>query len=215
MKVTVIGVARDVREYGIRAKAMPQAYLPLTVDLPFNSYGHLTVKTRVTPTAVIPEIRRQLHAMDGTLALNQPQTMNEVISADTQDVSLQTFLLGTFATLALILAAVGLYGVMSYLVSQRTREIGIRMALGAERGTVLYLIMKRGTTLTLLGMVIGASAGLALTRGMSTLLYGVSSADPMTFAAVAVVLATVALAAYFIPARRATKIDPMLALRYE
>ena len=127
--------------------------------------------------------------------------------------SVQAFLLGILASLALVLAAVGLYGVMSYLVNQRTREIGIRMALGARQSNVLHMIMGQGTKLTLIGMVVGTIAALALTRSMSSLLYGVTSADPLTFASVAVLLALVALAAYYIPARRATKVDPMLALR--
>jgi ABC-type antimicrobial peptide transport system permease subunit len=141
--------------------------------------------------------------------------MDDVIASDTQDASVQAFLLGTFAVLALVLAAVGLYGVMSYLVGQRTREIGVRMALGAQQSNVLRLIMERGAMLTLAGIVIGTLAALALTRWISSLLYGVSAADPLTFVSVAAILALVALAAYYIPARRATKIDPLVALRYE
>lgn len=215
MEVTVIGVVGNVKEYGIRAKAMPQAYFPFTLQLADGGYGRLTVKTRIPPASVLGTIRSQLHALDSGLALFRPQTMDEVIAGDTHDISVQAFLLGAFATLALILAAVGIYGVMSYLVTQRTREIGIRMALGAERSSVLYLIMKQGSKLTLLGMLLGMAAALALTRFMSGLLYGVSSADPLTFAFVAALLAIVTLTAYFIPARRATKVDPMLALRYE
>jgi len=130
-------------------------------------------------------------------------------------VSLQAFLLGTFAVLALVLAAIGLYGVMSYLVNQRTREIGIRMALGAKRSSVLHMVMRRGTILMLLGLLLGGSAALALGRAISSLLYGVKATDPATLGSVALLLAGVTLAACLIPAYRATKVDPMLALRYD
>ena len=214
-KVVVIGVVGDVKEYGIRAHAMPQAYFPLSAALPWSPFANLTVKTRMPAKAVLSAIRNQVRALDPNLALLRPQTMDDVIASDTQDASVQAFLLGTFAVLALVLAAVGLYGVMSYLVGQRTREIGVRMALGAQQSNVLRLIMKRGAILTVTGIVIGTLAALALTRWISSLLYGVSAADPLTFVSVAAILALVALAAYYIPARRATKIDPLVALRYE
>src|SRR6185312_2525127 len=214
-KVVVIGVVGDVKEYGIRAHAMPQAYFPLSAALPWAPFANLTVKTRMPAKAVLSAIRNQVRALDPNLALLRPQTMDDVIASDTQDASVQAFLLGTFAVLALVLAAVGLYGVMSYLVGQRTREIGVRMALGAQQSNVLRLIMKRGAILTVTGIVIGTLAALALTRWISSLLYGVSAADPLTFVSVAAILALVALAAYYIPARRATKIDPLVALRYE
>jgi len=215
VKVTVVGVVGDVKEYGIREKTMPQAYFPLTLELAGSGYGYLTVKTLIPPEAVLGAIRSQVRALDPSLALFRPQTMEEVIAGDTRDASMQAFLLGAFALLALVLAAVGLYGVMSYLVTQRTREIGVRMALGAQQSNVLRLIMSQGTRLTLIGMLLGSLAALALTRSMSGLLYGVGPADPLTFASVAALLAIVAMAAYYIPARRATKVDPLLALRYE
>ena len=141
--------------------------------------------------------------------------MDEVIGDHMQDATLQTFLLGAFAMLALVLAAVGLYGVTSYLVTQRTREIGIRMAVGAKQSDVLRLILRQGATLSFIGVALGLIAATGLTRLLSGMLYGVAPTDPLTFVSVAVLLALVALAAYCIPARRATKIDPMLALRYE
>jgi putative ABC transport system permease protein len=215
MKVTVVGVVGDVKEYGVRARMMPQAYMPLPLSLSFGGSVFLTAKTRIAPEAAIPALRKQVKELDATLAPDRPQSLNQVIAEDTQDVSLQAFLLGTFAGLALVLAAIGLYGVMSYLVNQRTREIGIRMALGAERGSVLNLIMLRGTKLTLLGMLIGSVAAVALGRAMSSVLYGVKATDPVTFACVAALLAGVALMACLLPAHRATKVDPMLALRYD
>jgi putative ABC transport system permease protein len=215
MKVTVIGVVGDVKENGIRARMMPQAYMPLPINLVFGIPAYLTVKTRIAPEAEIPMVRKQVKELDATLAADRPLSMDNVIAEDTQDVSLQAFLLGSFAVLALVLAAIGLYGVMSYLVNQRTREIGIRLALGAERGRVLYLIMLRGTKLTLLGMLVGGIAAVALGRAMSSVLYGVKATDPLTFGCVAALLAGVALTACLIPALRATKVDPMLALRYD
>ncbi len=160
-------------------------------------------------------IRDQVRALDSGLALFRARTMQQVVASDTQDATVQTFLLGAFAMLALLLAAVGLYGVMSYLVTQRTREIGIRMAVGAQRTDVLRLILKQGAKLTFAGVVLGVLAAIALTRLLAGLLYGVGATDPLTFACVAALVALVALAAYYIPARRATKVDPILALRYE
>jgi putative ABC transport system permease protein len=214
VKVTIIGVVGDVKEYGIRTKTIPEAYFPLPLGVADSGFAHLTVKTRTPPTALLGTIRSQIRALDRGLALFRPQTMDEVLANDTHDVSVQAFLLGAFATLALALAAVGLYGVMSYLVTQRTREIGIRMALGAQQSSVLGLILKQGTKLTVMGMLLGAIAAFALTRLIASLLYSVSSADPATFACVAALLTVVALASYYIPARRAAKVDPLKALRY-
>lgn len=167
------------------------------------------------PAKIVAPIRRQVRALDAGLALFQPQSMEEVIADNTREAKVQAFRLGAFAVLALVLAAVGLYGVMSYLVNQRTREIGIRMALGAQQSSVLRLIMRHGAKLTLIGMSLGTIAALALTRSISSLLYGIGPADPLTFASVAILLALLVLVAYYVPARRATKVDPIRALRYE
>jgi putative ABC transport system permease protein len=214
-KVVVVGIVDDVKEYGIRAKTMAQAYLPHTMALPYNSHGKLTLKTAIAPTAVLPQVRRTVQALDPGLAVFRPRTMEEVIGKDTQDARVQTLLLGVFAVLALVLAAVGLYGVMSYTVTQRTREIGIRMAVGANRTDVLRMILWQGLRLTLAGLVGGLLLASALSRSIESLLYGVSPLDAWTFAGVAALLAVVATAAYLVPVRRATRIDPMLALRYE
>lgn len=215
VKMTVIGVVGDVREYGIREAIKPQAYFPHTLVLPAQGYARLTLRTYGPPTSVLPAIRRQAQEMDSNLAIFHAGTMEDVIATDTQDARMQTLLLGAFALLALVLATVGLYGVMSYVVTQRTREIGIRMAIGARRADVLRLILKQGIVLTLSGVALGLLMALALTRLLSSLLYAVGSTDPVTFASVAVLLGLVALAAYYIPGLRATRIDPIAALRYE
>lgn len=214
-KVIVIGIVDDVKEYGIRAKTMAQAYFPFPAVLPYDSYANLTLKTPITPTAVLGDLRRNLYTLDPGLALLRPRTMEEVMERDTQDARSETLLLGAFAGLALVLASVGLYGVMSYSVTQRTREIGIRMAVGAKQTDVLGMIVRHGLWLTFAGVIAGLLLAGALSRSMAGLLFGVSPFDAFTFGGTAFLLALVATAAYTVPARRATKIDPMLALRYE
>jgi putative ABC transport system permease protein len=153
--------------------------------------------------------------MDSALALYRVRTMDEVVADGMQDTTLQAFLLGIFAAIALLLAAVGLYGVMSYLVTQRTHEIGVRIALGAQQSDVFRIVIGQGFALTVTGVVMGLSGALALTRVLGRLLYGVSATDPVTFATAASVLAGVAILACYIPAHRAMRVDPMVALRYE
>ena len=161
------------------------------------------------------QVRGAVHEVDPGEAVDEFRTMNSVVSRSVADRRLVALLLAMFAGLALVLAAIGIYGVTAYGVAQRTREIGIRMALGAQRGDVFRLIVGGGMKLILAGVVVGLLVALGLTRLLSSLLYGVGASDPLTFAGVILLLGAVALAANYLPARRATRIDPMTALREE
>jgi putative ABC transport system permease protein len=215
---TVIGVVGDVNERGVRRPVIPQAYFPLpaALDEPGLTMT-IAIRSAGGTRALLPIVREKVHSLDSSLALSHVRTMEEVISESISmaGTSYQTLLLGFFALVALILTAVGIYGVMAYAVTQRTHEIGIRIALGARRINVLGLVIGQGAKLTLAGVAIGLAGTFALTRLMSSLVFGISTTDPLTFAAVAVLLMAVALLACYIPARRATKVDPMVALRYE
>ncbi len=213
--VRVIGEVGDVREWGIRQPVIPQAYLPFTFGLDEGYPAAVTVKSASGAGAGITAMRDAVRGIDPGLALFHPLTLRQVIAGSMAGTTYQTALLVIFAVLALVLAAVGIYGVMAYGVSQRTHEIGVRMAIGASPGSVMRMILGEGVRLVLLGIAIGLAGAFALTRLLSSLLYGVSAADPLTFVGVSVVLAGVALAACAVPARRATRISPMLALREE
>jgi ABC-type antimicrobial peptide transport system permease subunit len=212
----VVGIVGDVKEWGIRQAVIPQAYYPLEMQLyPPVSRVSLVVGGTVGTGELLSCLRRQVHSVDGSLALFNARTMQEVVSGSMSDASYQSLLLSVFALFALLLTAVGVYGVMAYAVTQRTREIGIRVALGARTGEILRLVMRGGAQITLVGVILGIAGALALTRFLANLLFGVQPHDPFTFVVVATLLAAVALLACYIPARRATKVDPMVALRYE
>jgi putative ABC transport system permease protein len=214
--VRVIGVVGDASVFGIQKKHFPEAYFPYTVALDNPGfYAHIAVRTSVAPMSILPTLRSQLGELDSTLAVFQPRTMEQVITEASQDTGMMTYLLGSFSALALILAAIGLYSVLAYLVTQRTREIGIRMALGAQQSDVLRLVMGHGSKLTFGGLLLGVASALALTRFLKTMLFGVDAKDPVTFVGVMAILAAVALAACFIPALRAVRVEPMVALRDE
>jgi putative ABC transport system permease protein len=209
----IIGVVGNVRHRRLNAEQDPEFYIP-HAQVPFDSMT-LVVKSDGDPRGLAGAIENEVKAIDKDLPVFTVKTLEDYVSASVAQPRFNTLLLAIFAGLALVLTAVGLYGVMSYSVAQRTHEIGIRMALGAQTSDVLKLVVGQGMILTLIGVVIGIVAAFALTRLIASLLYGVSATDPVTFAIVSAVLATVALLACYIPARRATKVDPMIALRYE
>ena len=173
------------------------------------------VRTSPDPTAIVSNLRQIVRSLDPEVPLFQVRSMEEVLTESVAPRRFNMLLLAAFAGLALLLASIGIYGVMSYSVSQYTREIGIRMALGARAADVLELIVRQGMALVLIGLAVGAAGALALTRVMSSLLFDVKPWDPLTLSSVSVLLAAVAFAANYIPARRATRVDPMIALRYE
>jgi putative ABC transport system permease protein len=210
---TVIGVVGDVRYQGLDQGT------GLAIYLPYNQAAagamHLLVRTKGDPARLIEAVRQAIWSVDPQLAIYSARTMETILANSTWQRRLWGVSFMVFAALALALAAIGIYGVMSYLVGQRTREIGIRMALGAQRGDVLRLVIGQGLKLVGIGVAIGLIGSLALTRVIASLLFEVSATDPMTFAGVALLLISAAFLACWIPARRAAKVDPMIALRTE
>jgi putative ABC transport system permease protein len=209
---TIVGVVGAVKQEGLRLTRRRTVYLPHS-QISVNGMA-LAVRA-ANPENLAPAIRGQVKAVDPDLPVINVRTMTEVISRSVWQPRLYAILFGVFAAVALALASVGIYGVMAYSVSERTREIGIRVALGAQTRDVLRLVVAQGMTLTLIGAAIGLAASLALTQLMRTMLFEVSATDPLTFAALAALLSVVALLACYLPARRATKVDPMVALRCE
>jgi putative ABC transport system permease protein len=175
----------------------------------------VVVRTEVDPGNMVPTLTGKVQSLDSTLPLLHVKTLDEYVDDSIVGTRFETFLLGTFGVLAFLLTAVGLYGVISYSVVQRTREMGIRLALGADRTAILGMVVKNGTLLACTGAFIGLAAASLLTRLMATLLFGVGPTDPLTFVCVPVALIAVAILASYVPARRAAKVDPMVALRYE
>ena len=210
---TVVGVVGDVKQAGLDAPHTMQIYLPHAQYR--NGFLTLVVRTKSDPLNFAPEVRRQVRELDPDQAVSNIASIDQVLSDSVASRRFSATLLSTLAGLGLLLASVGVYGVISYGVSERTREIGIRMALGAGRSDVLSLVVSQGMKLLLIGVGAGSALALLLTPAMSSLLFGVSPSDPVTFAGSAIFLAAVAVLASYIPARRAAKIDPMVALRYE
>jgi putative ABC transport system permease protein len=224
--LTVIGVAKDAKQYDWAGEAFPETYLAAFQNHDFLgdsgleaashvSYITLVARTSGDPAALAPSMKEAAWSFDRNLAISQVVTMDGVVAEANAQPRFEMLLLTIFAAVALVLATVGIYGVISYSASRRTHEIGVRMSLGASRFDVLLLVVRQGVWLALAGSVTGIFGALLLSRLMAKLLYGVKPTDPATFVAVAAGLGLVAMLACYLPARRAMRIDPMAALRYE
>ncbi len=211
--ITVVGVVGDTKLYGLANPARLEVYAPLRQGAVTDM--HLVVKSRLDPATLTSEIRGAVASVDKDEPIFNISTMNQLRSDSLATQNLTLVLLGLFSGLALVLAAIGIYGVISYSVAQRTHEIGIRVALGAQHGDVLRMVLGQGGKIALAGIAIGMAAAFGLTRLMASLLFAVSASDPLTFTGVALLLVLVAMLACYIPARRAMRVDPMVALRYE
>jgi putative ABC transport system permease protein len=210
---TVVGVVGDVKDFPYSPAVEPAFYWPMTQQP--TSDIILAVRANTDPLRLVEAVRSEVRALDKDLPLVEVKTLQTIAATAVAGQRFTLWLVGLFALTALVLSAIGIYSVLSYLVAQRTHEIGIRMALGAKRKDVLRLLIGQGMSLTLLGVTIGLVASFGLTRLLKNLLFNVSATDPFTFAAIALLLITVALLACYIPARRATRVDPLVALRYE
>jgi putative ABC transport system permease protein len=211
--LTIVGVVKDIPHRGLESKAEPDWYLSY-LGQP-RRYGYLMARASGDPASLAAAVRSQISAIDKDQPVTQVKTMNEVIASTTAPRRFNTLLLAVFAAVALALAAVGIYSVISYSVTQRTQEVGVRIALGARPGDVIRLILKQGLALTSIGVAAGVFGAIAAARVMSGLLYGVTATDPATFAAISLLLVMVALLASYLPARRAARVEPIAALRHE
>jgi predicted permease len=212
--ITIVGVVGHARHEGLDAEPRVQVYRPFA-QAGGGGGGTMVLRTTGDPLRMVPAVRTAIHEIDRDMPLAGIHTMEEMIGTSMSQRRLSTILLGTFSALARLLATIGIHGVMSYSVSQRQREIGIRMALGASRDGVLRLVLRQGMTLAIIGVVIGLFGAFALTRLVASQLYGIQATDPATFVVVTLLLTTVALVASLVPAMRATCVDPVIALREE
>ena len=213
----IVGIVADIRQMGLDEPVKAEMYLPYS-QIDHNQWfipRDLAIRASGDPASLIGSVRKAIHEVDPEQPVSSVATMAELLGEEAAQRRMGMIMLAAFAALALLLAALGIYGVLAYFVTQHTNEIGVRLALGATPRSILLLVLKKGMALALLGVVIGLAASFALTRLMTSLLFGVKAADPLTFITVAVLLGVVALLACSIPARRATRVDPMVALRYE
>jgi ABC-type antimicrobial peptide transport system permease subunit len=209
----IVGVVGDVRDVALSKKPDPMMYVPFA-QAPLYG-GEVVVRSSLSVSSVAAEIRETVHSIDKNLPVTDVESFTDAVGQSISRERFRTFLLGSFSAIALLLAAVGIFGIISYSASQRSQEIGIRMAVGAQRRDILRLILGQGAKLALLGLGGGVVLALLLTRLMESLLYNVSATDPLTFAGVAIILLGVAITACYIPARRAMRVDPIVALRYQ
>ena len=214
--ITIVGVVADVKPDRLDTAEVRAVYIPYTQEQQWwRTWMSLVVRTAGEPGSLASAIKHEVSQIARDVPVANIVPMERLVAASTTEQRFNMFLFGSFALVALTLAAVGIYGVLSYSVAQRTNEIGIRMALGAGRRQVLRMVIGQGMVLGFVGLALGTLMALALTRLMSSLLFQMSPTDPVTFLGIAVILSTVVFAACFLPARRATKVDPMIALRYE
>jgi putative ABC transport system permease protein len=211
----IVGVVGDTRTAGLEIEPKPEIFVSHASSIGYPNSMTYLVRTATDPLSLLPAVKEKIRESDKHQAFSSIATIDQLVERSINQRRFNVLLLASFAVLALILAGGGLYGLISIMTAQRTREIGIRMAFGADRRDVLKLIIGQGMTLTLAGIVVGLLASLALTGLIKSLLFRISATDPLTFVVIAFVLSAVPLLACYIPARRATKVDPMVALRYE
>jgi putative ABC transport system permease protein len=212
--VRVVGVVSNVKRFGLNTAAPPECYLPSSWTSGYPSTS-LVVRSPANPSLIAGAVRKEVQELDRTATVFRMQTMTTIVSESMARTRFTTLLLSLFAGTAALLACVGIYGVISHYVDQRTREIGLRVAVGATSREILLMVLRRGSILILIGVILGLAGAWALSRVMKSLLFGVSALDPATFVVVVGLSVTVALGACYLPARRAIKVDPMTALRCE
>jgi putative ABC transport system permease protein len=211
--ITIVGVVGDIKSDGMDVVTGPRIYLPVNQS---PSYGIVVyLRTNADPGALGDIVRREVQSVDPSIPVFGVRTMDELVAKYLAQRKFALELLGVFAGVALLLASIGIYGVMAYTFSRRTNEIGIRMAMGAQRGDIFKIAVAEGALIVAFGLSAGLASSLVLTRFLQTMLFGVNPTDPFTFAAISGLLAAVAMAACFVPARRATRVDPLVALRHE
>jgi putative ABC transport system permease protein len=209
----IVGVVGDVRRFEVDDVVEPEIYYAYMQRPRWASY--FVIRTDADATSIVGAVRSRMLAVDKDVPVLNVAAIDQLVSAALREPRFNTVLIGVFAGLALLLASVGLYAVIAYSVTQRTHEIGVRITVGAGQRDIFRLIVGQGMILALIGVAIGLAASMALTRAMSSLLFGVSATDPLTFAAIALLLTFVSLVACYVPARRAMRVDPMVALRHE
>src|SRR5204863_2838720 len=208
---TVIGVVADTHQQSLESATRPE------ITKPMVDYTQLTfaVRSDADPEKLIASVKNRIRTIDRNLPLFEVRTMEQVLDEDTSQRRFESFVMSVFAGLALVLASIGLFGVLAFLVNQRTQEIGIRMALGAQTNDVLRMVLGEGFRMVALGVIIGVAGGIALSRYLSSLFFGVNAANPATYLEVALLMIVIALVACLLPAWRAVRVNPMVALRYE
>jgi putative ABC transport system permease protein len=211
--ISIVGIIGDVKQLGLDSAAKPEVYFPY-LQAPSPSMS-IVVRTSSDPLSLAASVKRQIQTLDRDLPIDDAKTMQQLLAESNSGRRFNMLLLTVFALVALVLAIVGIYGVMSYTVTQRTHEIGIRVAIGAQSRDVFRMVIGQGMRLAIIGVAFGLVGAFGLTRLMTSMLFGVEPTDPATFVIIGVLLTVVALVACYIPGRRATKVNPLVALRYE